>query len=91
MTDPDDDGEREQFSVAVFYPDGSHAYAERWIDGLAAVRRFRRLVESPAAGAGFIVRVIVTDGGDFTTMEWRFGLGYTYPPELVARTAGPRQ
>src|SRR5262245_31748440 len=79
--DPDDGGE--QFSVAVFYPDGRYFYGDRWIDAKTAVRRFKQVCESPLARAGVWARIIVTDGGDFTCMEWKHGEGYTYPPELV--------
>jgi len=83
MADPDDDPEREEFSIAAFYPNGRYHYLERWITGEAAVRYFKRLCESPLARAGHYARIIVTDGGDFTCMEWKHGEGYTYPPELV--------
>ena len=26
---------------------------------------------------------IITDGGDFTNWEWKYGEGLVYPPELV--------
>jgi len=83
MTDPDDDLEREQFSVAIFFPDGRYTYAVRWIAAGDAVRIFRTLCESVLAREGVYARIIVTDGGDFTSMEWVNGKGYTYPPELV--------
>jgi len=83
MTDPDDDPDRPQYSIAVFYPDGRYFYGDRQIDAETAVRRFKRACESPLARAGVWARIIVTDGGDFTNMEWKHGEGYTYPPELV--------
>ena len=91
MTDPDDDADREQFSIAVFYRDGGWHYIARWIDGKTAVREFRATCESPPARAGLFARIIATDGGDFTVLEWQHGVGYTFPPELVERTGGPRQ
>jgi len=83
-TDPDDDDpDREQYSVAIFFRDGRYFYAMRWVTGEVAVRGFRRFCEGPQARAGLWHRIIVTDGGDFTNMEWKHGEGYTYPPELV--------
>src|SRR5262245_51120828 len=78
-----DNGDREQFSIAVFHADGGHYYVERWIDDETAMRRFKRICESPFARAGVWARIIVTDGGDFTCMEWQHGKGYTFPPELT--------
>jgi len=89
MTTDDDGGN--QYAVAVFYLDESYEYVARWVDGETAVRTFKRMTESIAARCGLVRRVIVTDGGDNCNMEWIYGVGHTYPPELVARTGGPRQ
>ncbi|WP_157083564.1 hypothetical protein [Bradyrhizobium manausense] len=35
---------------------------------------------SVAAKLGVVTRAIITDGGDFTDFEWKFGEGVTYPP-----------
>lgn len=88
MTLDDDDG-GEQYSIAVFYPDGRYRYVERWITAEAAVRYFKRLCESPLARAGHYARIIMTDGGDFTNCEWKHGEGYTYPPELTRHNPAP--
>ena len=88
--DNDDDGGC-QYSVCVFYPDESYEYVARYVDGLTAVQTFKRMTECVGARCGLVRRVIVTDGGDCINMEWKFGPGHTYPPELVARTSGPRQ
>ena len=86
MSDPDDDTTRPEFSVCVFSVDGTHHYECRFEHGRKAVETFIRICEkSGAAQIGLYTRVIVTDGGDNTNMEWKFGEGYTFPPELVER------
>ncbi len=40
----------------------------------------RSINSSPTAQIGIIRRVIITDGGDYTNFEWKFGEGVTYPP-----------
>jgi len=77
-----------EFSVYQFFPDGSHEAVCRFVRGERAVRIFKMLCENVGARIGTTVRVIVTDGGDSTCMEWKFGEGYTWPPELAAITKG---
>jgi len=68
-----------EFSVAVFYPDESHEYIARWIDAATAVAIFKAETELITAYLGLVRRVIITDGGDETNAEWKFGEGVTYP------------
>jgi hypothetical protein len=67
--------ERDEFSVAVFYPDGTHSYISRWVSSREAVttamilaKRARRTFD----------RIIVTDGGDGTVFCWEHGKGITW-------------
>jgi hypothetical protein len=75
---------RPEFSVCQFFPDGGHEYVRRWVTAKEAVEAFKHYSNSVGAQIGTTVRVIVTDGGDCTCMEWKLGEGYTFPPELVA-------
>jgi hypothetical protein len=65
VSDIDD---RPQFSVAVFYRDGSHAYVCRWMHEAAAWIVFRNTIKAQRRR---LFRVIITDGGDCTVAEWR--------------------
>ena len=71
----------DEFSVWLFFPDGSHIAEERWLEGEEAVRLARDVIARPAAKAGLITRVIITDGGDHTVFEWVDGEGVTWPGE----------
>lgn len=69
----------ERFDVVQFFRDGSYEFVERDLDVKAAVERFRSLSWSLGAQVGTTVRVIITDGGDFTVAQWEFGKGVTWP------------
>jgi len=77
--------DRHEFSVCVFYPGGTYEYVKRWIKAEEAVRTFREWTESNMAKRGHLARIIVTDGGDCTNMEWKFGEGITYPTAEMLR------
>lgn len=81
-----------EFSVVQFFVDGSHEYVERNIDADTAARRFADMTRTVGARIGTTVKVIITDDGDCTNMEWQHGRGITYPPEMagyVARDDNP--
>lgn len=80
-----------EFSVAIFFDDGGCEYFVRFVDPETAVRKFKSQTETVGARLGTTRRVIVTDGGDFTNMEWKFGEGITYPPELAERIRGEKR
>jgi hypothetical protein len=69
----------ESFSVALFFPDDTYRYEGRWLDAEEAVNLARECTGRPAAMAGWIWRVIITDADDFTVFEWKAGEGVTYP------------
>lgn len=74
-----------EFSVCQFFEDGSHEYTRRYVDAEEAVRAFRHYTTSVGASLGMTVRVVLTDGGDCTNMEWKHSEGIVYPPELKGR------
>lgn len=74
-----------EFSVCQFFVDGTHEYVRRFTTAEDAMSAFRHYASSVAAKLGMTVRVIITDGGDHTNLEWKLGEGITYPPELVGR------
>lgn len=71
-----------EFSVCQYFSDDLRDYEVRYVDMETATNTFARLCTNVAAQTGFTKRVILTDGGDCVNMEWKFGEGVTYPPEL---------
>jgi len=74
-----DDGNRAEFNVVQFFRDGSYEYVRRWVTAQEAWNAFVHFTTNPASKVGITYRVIITDGGDDTTAEWKFGKGLTYP------------
>jgi hypothetical protein len=68
-----------EFSVYQFFFDNSNEPVLRHVDVFTAMRMAKRLTQSAGALVGVTQRIIITDGGDFTVFEWRFGPGVTWP------------
>jgi len=73
----------ETFNVVQFFEGNLSDYICRGVSPEDAMRTLGDYSRRPAAKIGIIKRLIVTDGGDCTNAEWRFGEGFTFPPELV--------
>jgi hypothetical protein len=71
---------REQYSVYLFFPDGSSHCEREFVSDKEAVELAAECSRRPAAIAGLIRRIIITDAGDDTVFEWKFGEGVTFPP-----------
>lgn len=71
-----------EFSVYQFFKNGVYDREVDHCDHVTAVETFARLINNVAARTGITRRVIITDGGDHTSVEWKFGEGITYPDEL---------
>lgn len=69
-----------EYSVWQFFPDGYHVPDVRFVDARTAVHRARALTLTVGARIGTTRRIIITDGGDFTVFEWKYGEGVTCPP-----------
>ncbi len=52
----------------------------RFVGAEEAVMAAKHYTTSVGARLGLTQRVIITDGGDFTCFEWKYGEGVTYPP-----------
>jgi hypothetical protein len=78
-----DEVERDEFSVYVFAPDGSYSRELSFVSAKRAVTWAKWLTEERAARLGEIAKIIITDGGDFTVFDWRFGEGVVFPPRSV--------
>lgn len=74
-----------EFSVTQFFRDDSYETVVKYVDAQTAVDKFIHYSHSVGAKIGTTVRVIITDGGDFTNFEWKFGEGITYPPEYAKK------
>ena len=70
-----------EFSVCQFFVDGSYEYVRRFVSAEEAVVAFKHYITCVGAKLGTTTRVIITDGGDCTNMEWQHGKGITYPPQ----------
>jgi len=71
-----------EFSVCQFFADDSYEYDVRNVDAKTAMDCFAARIRSVGAKIGTTKRVIVTDGGDSTNVEWKHGEGIVYPTEL---------
>lgn len=69
-----------EYSVCQFFANGSYEYVRRFVSAEEAGAAFRHYCTSVGARMGLTARVIITDGGDCTNAEWKFGEGITFPP-----------
>lgn len=68
-----------EYSVYWFDPDGGSHRERQFVTAGEAMEMAASLAHRPAAKIGIIRRVIVTDGGDLTVFEWRYGEGIVWP------------
>jgi hypothetical protein len=73
-----DDGEL--FNVVRFSADGYGEYLRRSLPARDAVHAAHHYCHNLDARVGLTRRVIITDGGDDTVFEWKYGEGVTFPP-----------
>ena len=69
----------ELFNVCQFFPDESYEYVRRAVTATEAYKAFEHYTNSVGARLGTTVRVIITDMGDCTNVEWIHGKGLVYP------------
>ena len=73
----------EEFSVVQFFAnDAGYEYVCRFVDGETAVETALQLSRSVGGRMGFVEKIIITDGGDYTVFEWQYGKGVTYPERV---------
>jgi hypothetical protein len=78
--------DRAEFSVCQFFVDGSYECVCQCATAERAFEIFKNYTLSVGARLGTTVRVIITDGDDYTNAEWKFGEGLTYPkPEDIGK------
>lgn len=79
-----------EFSVYWLDPEGTSNPEKRFVTAIEAMRCVADLILRPAAVAGIINRVVITDGGDCIVFEWLHGQGVVWPPEQEIEAAGLR-
>jgi hypothetical protein len=73
--------ERGEFSVYQFFADTQCERVLSFVDGRTAVEQAKALALSVGGRLGMTKRIIITDGGDCTVFEWKFGQGVVFPPK----------
>lgn len=68
-----------EFSVCQFFANGDYEYVRRWVSAQEAVNAARHYVDSIAAKAGIVSKVIIVDAGDHTNFLWERERGIVYP------------
>lgn len=71
----------EKFNVVQFFNDGTHQYVRRFVSVREAVSAVKHYTQSVAARMGVVTRIIITDGGDCTCLEWEYKKGIVFPPQ----------
>jgi hypothetical protein len=72
-----------EFSVYQFFENGQYEKVREFVSAEEAMKAFAHYTTCVTAKMGITCRVIITDGGDFTNAEWKYGEGIVYPPELA--------
>jgi hypothetical protein len=73
----DDDGA--PYKVWAFFRDGTHYLIADGLGTEAAVECAKRQTQTVGARLGTTKRIIIEDCGGFTSFEWQFKKGVTYP------------
>lgn len=76
-------GTQGEFSVCQFFVNGSYEYVRRFVSAEEAAKAAQHYCTSVGARIGTTVRVIITDGDDCISFEWKYGEGIVYPPKEV--------
>lgn len=70
---------RGEFSVYQFFDDDAcYEKVREYVSAEEAVHAVQHYCTSLTAQLGITKRVIITDGGDFTVFEWKYGEGITF-------------
>lgn len=75
-----------EFSVYQFFSNDSYEEVLRFVDAKTAVYKAKDLTNSIGALVGTTLRVIITDGGDYTCFEWTHTDGIVFPPPSTTPT-----
>ena len=75
----DKEKDKERFSVCQFFPDDTYEYVRKNVPLDEATKAFKHYTSSVGAKMGMTNRVIITDEGDCTVLEWINGKGIVFP------------
>jgi hypothetical protein len=70
-----------EFSVYQFFDDGIYEKVRSFVSAEEATKAVMHYANNVAAKMGLTKRVIITDGGDCTVFEWKYGEGIVFPPK----------
>jgi len=70
-----------EYSVYQFFGDDMSECVRSFVSAEEAVKAARHYCHSVAAKNGLTKRVIITDSGDCTCFEWKYGKGITFDGE----------
>lgn len=76
----------ELFCVYQFFDDGTYEKVRDHVPAQQAVEAFGHYTTSVGAKMGIVERVIITDSGDCTNIEWHRDKGYSHDGEHYADT-----
>jgi len=76
-----------EFSVYWWDPAGNTHAERRFVPLEEAVEFAENFIRRPAATAGFIAKVMITDGDDCCIWEWVKGKGLVWPTPTMIREA----
>jgi hypothetical protein len=68
-----------EFSVYQFFEDDTYECVRQFVGIQEATDAFAHYTNNVASNIGVTKRVIITDGGDFTVAEWKYGEGLVWP------------
>lgn len=76
---------KETFCVyQFFYNDLGYEKVAQYVSAEEAIRIYNGLVSSLGAKMGTTEKIIITDMWDLTVLEWCFGKGIVFPPEVTS-------
>jgi hypothetical protein len=81
----------DRFNVYQFFEDGTYEQVRTNVDGEEAVKAAHHYCNSVAAKCGVTRRVIITDSGDCTNFEWKYGEGVVFPEPQKGETSAENQ
>ena len=77
-----------EFSVCQFFPNEQYEYVRTYVSLEEAVEVFNHYITCVGALVGTTVRVIITDGDDSISAEWKRDKGIVFPPDVTEECKG---